>query len=206
MREINEYAKNTGFGAGANRFKIEEDGTAVRVGDVTTWDDLVGSLTGKRLSSTSGKVAYDYTENAILFLPGGSISTEADIVNFNFQYPHAAIVDGIMALHIHWEQPDATEREFTLKYRVQKNSAAKNTTWTTVVIATSEANNVFPYVSGVLNQITPLADVDMTDAGISATVQFQLARTDGESGDIRATFVDAHIERDTDGSRSEYVK
>ena len=46
----------------------------------------------------------------------------------------------------------------------------------------------------------------MTDAGISATVQFRLARTDAVAGDIEATFVDAHIERDMIGSRTEFTK
>ena len=42
--------------------------------------------------------------------------------------------------------------------------------------------------------------------GYLSTVQFRLARTDSTSGDILAVFVDAHVERDTVGSRTEFVK
>jgi len=189
-----------------NYMEVEDDGTIVNHGDGTVWDDLVNSLIGRRLYSNSGKVDYDYDENALVFQPSGSITNANDRVIWSLQYPHAAIVDGEMRLHIHWEQPDATEREFTVAYRIQSNGAVKETDWTTVVVPTSAANNAFTYVSGTLNQITSLVDVDMTDAGISSTVQFRLARTDSESGNILGTFVDAHVEMDTLGSRDEYVK
>ena len=171
MRDINEYMRNTGIGSGSNRLKIEADGTIKREGDATVWDDLVTSLIGSRLYSTAGKVNYNYAENAVEFQPGGSISTEADVINFNYQHPHAAIVDGSLKLHIHWEQPNSTDREFTVRYRIQKNGQAKTTTWTTVVVAANATNNVFTYVSGTLNQITPLATIDMTDAAFDKYVQ-----------------------------------
>lgn len=74
------------------------------------------------------------------------------------------------------------------------------------VIANSTDDSVFTYTSGILNQITKLATIDMTDASISSTVQFRLARTDVTVGDIDATFVDAHIEYDMNGSATEYSK
>jgi len=194
-------------GAVEGYFEVEADGTWVNRGDSTTWDDLVNSLVGKRLSSTSGKVDYDYDENAIKFQSGGNIATSNDRVVFNLQYPHACVVDGEMRLHIHWEQPDATVRQFSVQYRIQENGATKATTWTTVVVDTDDGGaSVFTYVSGTLNQITKLATIDMTGASISATVQFRLARTDSETGNILGTFVDAHVERDTHGSRTEFVK
>jgi len=206
---IQEFFKNIGIGEGSNRLKIEDDGTIVREGNATVWDDIVGSLIGKRLSSVVGKVEYNYAENAITFKSGGSISTANDIVNFNLQYPHAAKVTGSMNLHIHWEQSDTYLNmpiQFTVKYRVQSNGAAKTTSWTTVVVEANPTNNAMTYVSGTFNQITKLINVDMTGMGISSTAQFQLARTDSETGDIIGTFVDAHVEMDTDGSRSEFSK
>lgn len=208
--ENNRSLSNLYFGGSVdsgNYSKFDETtGSLSFHGTATVWDDLVGSLIGKRLSATTGKVDYDWSENAITFQSGGSISTEADIINFNFQYPHAAIEDGEMRLHVHWEQPDSTEREFTVKHRIQSNGEAKTTSWTTTVVTCNSTNNVFTYSSGTLNQITELVNVDMEDAGISATVQFQLARTDSETGDITVTFVDAHIELDSAGSETEYVK
>ena len=204
-RDIQDFVRNTGFGAGSDRTKFEADGTAHRGGDATTWDDLVSSLIGSRLSSTAGKVGYDYDDLAIVFNPGGSISTEADRVGLNQQYPHAAVVDGSVRFHIHWWQDTAVTREITVEYRIQKNNELKEDVWTQVVVDTN-TNNVFAYTSGALKQITSHVDIDMTDAGISATVQIRFARTDSNSGDMLMTFADSHVERDTEGSRSEFVK
>ena len=49
-------------------------------------------------------------------------------------------------------------------------------------------------------------DIDMTGMNISSTVQIQFTRTDSSTGDVYATFADAHIERDTIGSRGQYSK
>ena len=194
-------------GTDSDYFQVEADGTWVNKGDSTTWDDLVGSLVASKLESVAGKLQYDYDENAIVMNSGGVITVNNDRLIFNYQYPHACIVDGEMRLHVHWEQPNDTVRQFTVQYRIQDNGAAKTTSWTTVVVNTDDVGaNAFTYVSGTLNQITRLATIDMTGAGISSTVQFRMARTDSETGDILATFVDAHVERDTHGSRQEYVK
>ena len=173
------------------------------------WDDLVGSLVARRLESTQGKLQYDYEESAIEMQSGGSISNNTDRLIFNFQKPHAMsneAPDNTMNLHIHWEQPDDTIREFTVQYRVQENGQPKNTTWTTVVIAANNTNNAFIYTTGTANQITKLVDIDLSGYAISSTVQFRVARTDSETGDILATFIDAHIPYDQIGSRQEYVK
>lgn len=192
--------------ATGNYFEVEPDGTDVRHGDATMWDDLVGSLIGRKLSSVSGKVDYNWSENAIKFQPSGNIATANDRVIFNYQYPHAAKENGNMRLHIHWEQVNANKIEFTVQYRIQSNNASKTTSWTTVT-ANSSDDSVFTYPgSGTLNQITELCSVDMTGAGISATVQFRLVRDDSTVGDILGTFIDAHIERDMIGSRTEYSK
>lgn len=210
MPKISEYtglikAGTAIIGTATNNTEVEADGSLIFNGDATVWDDIVGSLIARRLESTSGKLNYDYAESAIVMQSGGSVADNEDRLMFNFQYPHAAIADGTMNLHIHWEQTDAVDKEFTVQYRVQGNGAAKNTTWTTVVVSTA-TNNVFPYTSGTLNQITDLVNVDMTGSGVSATAQFRLARTDSSSGDILAVFVDAHVKRDSVGSRTEYTK
>lgn len=191
--------------AGGNYFEIEPDGTDVKHGNATVWDDVVNSLVGKRLFSTVGKVDYDYDENAISMQPGGSITSQNDRLIWNLQYPHAAITNGVMNLHMHWEQVSSDQIDFVIQYRIQNNGQAKISAWTTVN-SNSVDNSVFPYVSGTLVQITELASVDMTGASISATVQFRLARVDSTTDDILATFVDAHVELDMDGSRQEYVK
>ena len=205
MPNINDYVKTVGLGTGANRTKIEADGTLKFEGDATVWDDIVGSLIGKSLSSTAGQVDYNWDENAIAFGPNGDIDTAADLINFSVQIPHSAIVDGTIDLHVHWEQTDSTARQFTVRHRVQNNGSAKTTTWTENIVS-SQTDDKFTYTSGTLNQISDLVSIDMTGIGISSVVQFKIARTDAVAGDINVTFVDVHVEKDTLGSRQEYVK
>jgi len=195
----------TGDIVDGNYLEIEPDGTDVRHGDATVWDDVVNSLVGRRLYSNTGRIDYDYEENAIKMQNNGDINNRNDRVIFDLQYPHSAVENGRMNLHVHWFQVNSNKIEFTVQYRIQKNGHPKTTAWTEVV-SNSDDNSVFPYVSGTFNQITELASVDMTGAGISATVQFRFTRSDSTSGDILATFVDAHVERDMIGSREQYVK
>ena len=206
---IQTFIKDVGFGLGLNRAKFEDDGTLVFEGDATVYDDLLTSFAGLRLNSVVGKVAYDYNENGVTFKSGVSITTANDIVNLNFQYPHKAKTNGLLNLHIHWEQDDTYANkaiQWSVKYRIHSNNSAKVTTWTTVVVEATDANNAFDYVSGTLNQITPLVDIDMTGASISSVIQIKLARTDSATGDILGTFCDSHFQIDTLGSRQEYVK
>lgn len=195
----------TGDVPGGDYLEVEPDGTWKNKGNGTTWDDIVNSLVGRRLFSNVGTIDYNYNENAIKMQPNGDINDRNDRVIFDLQYPHAAIVDGRMNLHIHWFQENANRIEFTVQYRIQKNGQPKTSVWAEI-IANSDDHNVFTYVSGALNQITELVSVDMAGAGISATVQFRITRSDSTVGDILATFVDSHIERDMGGSHQEYVK
>jgi len=169
------------------------------------WDDLANSLIGRRLYSNSGSVDYDYSENAIVFSQNGDITDDNDCVIWNLQKPHAMSDNDTMNMHIHWEQTDNTTREFTLRYRIQSNGEAKTTAWTEVIVDTN-TNNAFTYSSGTLNQITNLVHIDLSNATISATVQFRMTRSDSAGGIINTTFVDAHIPYDQLGSRQEYVK
>ena len=127
-------------------------------------------------------------------------------MNWNVQKPHGAKDDSVFKLHMHWEQTDATTREFKLRYRIQENNSAKTTAWTEVTIDTN-TNNVFSYTSGTLNQITRLADIDWSNVSLSSTVQFRMTRSDATAGVVDVTFVDGHVEYDqARGSAQEYVK
>lgn len=179
-------------------------GTLKFQGTSTVWDDLRTSLIGRRLASTAGTVNYDYAENAVVFSPNGTITDTNDTVVFNFQLPHAAIADGSLKVHMHYEQDTATTRTFALRYRIQDNGEAKTTAWTTV--SASTGSSVFPYTGGTINNILPLATVDLTGIGISAVVQVQMTRTDSNTGDVNVTFIDGHFEMDQLGSDTEYTK
>lgn len=93
----------------------------------TVWDDLVNSLVGKRLFSTSGVVSYDYENNAIEFSDGGDISNINDCIIWNMQFPHGAKLESVIKPHFHVEQTSGDDQEFTLWYRIQKNGAVTET-------------------------------------------------------------------------------
>jgi len=170
-------------------------------GDGTVWDDLRTSLIGRRLNSVAGTVTYDYAENAVVFAANGGIADTNDTAVWNFQLPHSAKLS-TLAVHMHYEQEDATNRTFTLRYRIQNNGEAKTTGWTTVTADTDDS--VFTYVSGTLNNILSIVDIDISGASLSSIIQCQMTRTDAESGTVKVTFVDGHFEKRGLGSGTEF--
>jgi hypothetical protein len=169
----------------------------------TQWNDVIGPLVGRQLNSTAGTVDYNWSNASITMSPNGSIANDNDCIIFMMQYPHAGVLPGTLNLHIHWEQPDATERIFTVQYAVEHNGLATDASWTTVA-SSSNDNSLFTYSSGTLNQITTLVDIPVTQ--ISDLVKVRITRSDGNTGDIEATFLDGHFEMDTLGSTREYYK
>ncbi len=172
------------------------------------WNDLVADVFGRRLNSTSGKVDYDWDENAIKFQSGGSLSNVIDRVQANYQYGHGLIYgdDAQMRFHLHYEQVSATNANvFSLRYRFQINGSEKTTSWTTIT-ATAPGDCVFTFDGHTtLNNIIAFPVIDCSAATISSTIQIQLARTDSVSGDLLVSFMDAHVPFADLGSRKEYV-
>ena len=205
-RNIEALTSELKIGNGSNYTAVQTDGTIRQEGDASAWRDLVGDLFGKRLNSTTGKVDYDWDENAIKFQSGGSISTKADRVGANLQYDHYCKMGSISIYpHIHWFQPDSQAYEFTLQYRIQFNGSAQTTSWTTITY-TVGSNEVYTYPgSGTFNQISKLGTITAT-MDISDTIQIQIARTDSLVGDVLVYFMDMHVEIDSFGSKTEWSK
>lgn len=168
------------------------------------WDDIQNSLIGRRLSSSSGTVAYNYAENTVDFSSGGSVTNTNDTVVWNIQLPHGTKPDSELKLHIHFEQSDAVNRTMTVRYRIQNNGQQKASAWTTVSANTDDA--VWTWTTGTLNNILALATIDLTGASLSATVQFQMTRTDALTGVLPVVFADCHVERDMLGSSQEFIR
>ena len=206
MPNINEYVKNTGFGSGNNTTTFDTKGQMQHHGEATQWDDIVGDAFGRKLNSSTGKLDYDWSENNLKFQSGGDITKSADRLVWNVQKMHKVKTDSELRYHIHFEKSDNTVRTFTLQYRIQGNGEEKTTSWTTLTTTTEPVNEVFPYSGGTLNQIVKFPPIDWSDVILSSTVNFRLARTDSESGDVHVSFVDGHVEVDSDGSNEEWVK
>ena len=194
------------FGSGQNMTTFDIKGQRKAIGAATQWDDLVGPVSGLKLNATAGKATYDYAENVIIFNSGGDITNAADYVSWNIQKEHKIKEDSVLKMHIHFEKEDALVRTFKLWFRIQANGQPKTTAWTELLANTESPAEVFPYVSGTINQITRFEDIDWSTLGISTTVQFRLTRSDAETGDINVAFIDGHVEIDSDGSNEEYIK
>lgn len=186
------------------------------------WTDIVNSLTGRRLASISGGVDYNYIENSITFKSGGAVGDINDMVAWSVQYNHELLQenydDGVIQLapqvkpHMHWEQTTAKDYQFTLRYRIQYNGQQKATAWTTLTMSAVN-DSAFIYSTGTANQISLFKNgsneniIELTAGeALSATIQFQLWRTDSETEDVEVTFVDCHAPNDRGGSEEEYIK
>jgi len=189
------------------------DGTLRYRGDATVWKDMVSNLFGKRLFSTAGKVNYDYIENALVFAPSGVITDENDRVSGNQEINHEFKIGvNITYLpHLHWWQQVTSNTIkaviFTLRYRVQTNGGAKTTAWTTIT-ANAGTDDIWDFtalVDGLYNQITSFTPFAIT-CGLSDTIQFQMCRTDAQTGNVSATFFDFHAMVDSDGSDTPLTK
>jgi len=174
--------------------------------DATTWEDISEPLNGDNLFSTPGTADYDWAELCVTLAPSGNIATNADLVTQVYQLRHATKPDSEFRFHIHWEQKDATARQFTWKYRLQNQGQAKATAWSSNIVVSTTANNAFPYTSGTINQITSLGSISLSGLSLSSIVQIKLTRSDAVAGTINATFIDMHYEKDSFGSNTEYVK
>jgi hypothetical protein len=185
-------------------------------GESTVWKDMIMDLFGSKLSSTAGKVDYDYDENAIVFEPGGSLSNQNDRLGGNQEINHEYKVGTNITFrpHIHWWQQVTSGAVdsivFSLRWRLQRNGTGqlKTTSWTTITAEAGTSDDVFDHTGesdGLYNQITKFDDITVT-CGISDTIQMQMTRTDSETGDVSAYFVDIHAEVDSDGSNDEFTK
>ena len=206
-RNVENLQKDIKLGNPLGYTDVEKDGTMVAKGNATCWNDITGDLISKRLTSTSGKLDYNYDENTISMQRNGDPSNPADVLMVNIQIPHDAKPDTLVKLHMHWWQESTLSLTMLVKYRIQNNGNEKSSTWNEVTVNFGDGTgDVFPYTSGTLNQITELVTVHTTGCNISDTIQFQLCRTDSSNITIETTYIDAHYEVDMLGSHTEFIK
>jgi len=195
------------IGSGGNRSRFDTDGSLVFEGNATVYDDVIGQLTGSNLFETPGKADYSFTEGCLLLSPSGVLATDGDAVMINFQIPHSAKIGSPFLLHLHWFMPDNTARTFQYQYRVRSTGQAKPAWSSVVTVSTGTAGvNAAPFVAGGIDQISNLGSISLVGAAISARVQVRIARTDAVAGDLQVDYIDGHVERDSFGSRQEFIK
>ena len=212
IQDLSENMK-VGSVADGNYNETRMDGTTRLIGTATSWRDMVGDLFGKKLASLSGKVDYDWLNNNIIFQSGGSITNSSDRVGSNIQINHEFKVGPAITFkpHIHWFQEVTdgvanTPFVLTMRWRLQNNGLEKNTDWTVVTLTAGTSNDIFTFTgTGTFNQLSRFPDMDVS-CNVSDTIQYQVARTDTEGGDMNVYFMDLHGMVDSFGSDEEIAK
>ena len=194
-------------------FEIRDNGHYRTSGN--SWKDMIMDLFGKRLFEIAGKVDYNYDENVIIFQASGDITNANDRVGGNQEINHEMKVGDNITFkpHLHWWQQVTSNtvvaHTWTCRYRLQRNGAAKTTSWTTITANSGAGgDDIYDFTAqadGLYNQLTRFDDITVT-CGVSDTLQFQITRSDANAGDIAVYFFDLHGQVDSDGSDSEISK
>lgn len=197
------------FGDETGSMNIAADGTVTLSGLATAYRDELYQLVGQRLESPSSDIIQSSTECAIEFK---TTATTVDYVTMNIQLNHDW-AGTIIQPHLHWWQTSTNIPNWLLQYRYQENGGLKVTGWTSL----GRLAQVFPYTSDTLNQITTFSGITPANPSISDSLQLRLIRdTTNASGkfsgsdplntSVYAVSLDVHIEIDSFGSKSEYLK
>lgn len=197
------------LGGAANYLEILADGTLRLVGAATVWDDIAQGIAAAR--STGPGVSFNAVEVSMDFLVTANLD---DYAVLPFQLKHQVKAGSAIYPHVHWEQAQANTPNWLMQYRWQRNGQPKTTAWTNYKCNTP----AFTYTSGTLDQISYGAAVPAPEGyGISDIIQLRLLRdsanasglfagADPYTATVAATSFDPHVEIDSLGSASEYVK
>ncbi len=175
---------------GDNFTGVDVDGKLRWVGNARVWQSFVADLVGRPLNSTSGKVNYDWNENAIKFLSGGNITLPEDRVQANFLWKDMFRNDGLsFTPFFYWWQPDDTTAfQLTLRYRIQRSSTDKETSWTDVTYTVGSGEQFTYSGTSLFNQISVFSDISVQGMSPTDIFQVQIARTDTETADMYVLF------------------
>ncbi|MHC4302020.1 MAG: hypothetical protein ACYS7Y_32555 [Planctomycetota bacterium] len=175
------------------------------------WSDEKAPLTGQGVDTSTGRLSTDYTEGTVVFATNARYNEEPVVMNF--QLNHSWVEGSVVRPHLHWLQEEDNDPNWLIRWRIVKNGSAPGS-WTN---AAPQVTRTFAYVSGDLTQITKWAEIDMTGASVSDTVQVILYRDSGNDSTLfaggdpytveaHAFEFDLHVKRDTLGSIQEYIK
>ncbi len=208
MPNINDYARQVGFGSGLDRTKFTARGVMVMEGNAKVWDDHTGELTNAKLSDNNSVMSINYSEGGIDFSPNGDVDDNDKCITVVVQKKHAVAVASSAHFHIHLDQTSVSnDIQFSMKYRIQGNGQEKTTAWSATETFSVLSDTVFTFNGHTtLNQILLMSEIDLSAVMISSNIEIKFARTDSVSGDVRASFFDGHFQFDMLGSDNEYVK
>jgi len=139
---------------------------------------------GASIQPPGNKVIYDYDENCLSFEPGGDISQATDRIIAHFiLYPNSGQFANGIALILRFKQSSSDNTEFKIQYRIQPDGGgAVVTSWTTLT-ADVNTNGVYTYTSGTIIQHIKFPTIALAGVGNAPTIDMRLARSDAIAGD-----------------------
>lgn len=198
---LGDVVNNIGrFGTATDNTSFEADGTLVMSGSATVWDDLFFPLTTAKQGQTD-QPAFSTSECAYLF-PQADTSHVMYIIA---QYPHDWTLGTSVHPHVHWKQTQSGSVVFKMDYKWFDLGGVVPANYTTYTMS----NSVMPYTSGSIHQLTTgSAYISGSHiSGVSSIMLIKLYRDDNTYTGNAVTYqMDIHINKNTLGSRSEYIK
>jgi hypothetical protein len=205
-----------------NNFVVESDGTMRLDGAATVFDDVMiypdaTSRGGSNPPTWGGAGANAFKRNAGstsqgVFLWMFSASSEQEVY-FTIQIPHGYKVGSDIFPHVHWTTATGTPSGTNVVWGLEYTASAIGGNFP--VTNTLTSNSIIPVIgspSGTgQHLITSLGAISGTGLGISTVLVCRLFRATSNVSDTFANEVgllgiDFHIEKDTEGSRSEFSK
>ena len=187
------------------------------VGANEPWDDLRFPFTGRKIDESSGRIRMNYYNGCIEFDDNARFTVNEGITMI-FQMPHDWKSGSIIRPHFHWIQTGVVTPNWLLAYKIYDNNSLTtiDTDYSNHTVVKAEALE-FTYTSGNLCQISRFPDIDMSAYGISDFVHYAFFRDSENSSGLFAgvdvgadpSYVfefDVHYQRDTFGSRQEFIK
>jgi hypothetical protein len=167
--------------------------------DGTVWDDLRAPFTQVRQGALL-KPDFDETNVGLLF-PQNDPTEIAFII---MQLPHDYKQGTNIKPHVHWQQSAATAVTWKMDYKLFDPEELIPASFTTLTTSTG----VFTYTSGNLHQISSFGEIDCSGvSGVSSVLLVKVYRDDNTTtGDVLGFEFDVHYQRDTMGSRQEFIK
>jgi hypothetical protein len=199
---------------------VESDGTLRMDSTATVWDDLMvyPDATSRGNSNApllGGSAATAFKKNGSsqgVFLWMFSNSSEQELY-FTVQLPHSYKVGSTIYPHVHWTTATGTPSGTNVVWGIEYTVVAIGGSFSTTTMLTS--NTVISLIGTPTGTgqhlITSLGNISGTNLGISSVLICRLYRATGDASDTFANEVgllgiDFHYEKDTQGSRTEFVK
>jgi len=201
---------------------IEADGTLRMDGAATVWDDLMVYPDATNRGNSKAPAWGGQSENAFkknlagtsqgVFLWMFSPTTEQELY-FTVQIPHSYKVGTDIYPHVHWTTatgtPSGTDVVWGLEYSIV--TIGSNFPNTSTLTANSVIASIGTPSGTGQHLITAFSPISGTNLTISTVLICRVYRaaTDGNDTFANETGIlgiDFHYERDTEGSRTQYVK